>query len=594
MPETGAGSGDFIRVGTLDELCAKGRMVVKGATCPLLVVHHQGRVFALDNRCPHLGFPLHRGSVEDGILTCHWHHARFDLESGGTFDPWADDVAKAAVELRGGEVWVARRTRYADEGAHWRNRLTAGLEHNLGLVIAKAILGLAGEGVAPSDIVREAIVFGVENRDGWGTGLTILTALSNLLPWLPEEETYLALYQGARRVAADCEGAAPRRRRAPFATGAHDLATLTRWLRHWTRVRHRDGAERTLLTAIAAGAGPADVATALLGAATDRIFADGGHALDFINKAFEALELVGWQHAALVLPAVVEQLVSARGAEELNAWRHPIDLVPLCEAAFARLPAGIAAGAGWRGHAALARDLLGDDPAAIFAALDRAIAAGAGPSDLARALAYAAALRVARFGTSNEFSDWLAAHHCFTYCNALHAMLARVAPPGSRPVKPELLRGVYHGAMRVYLIRFLNVPPARLPGEAGESLDDLPAAEGELAAAFLAALDRHGAVEGAARLISRTLALGHDPDKLVAVLARATLREDADFHTYQMLEAGVAQARQWGAGAEGRHILIAVARYLAAHSPTERAHAQTAAIARRLAGGQAVHESDDI
>ena len=38
------------------------------------------------------GFPLDRGSVEDGILTCHWHHARFELASGCTFDLWADDV----------------------------------------------------------------------------------------------------------------------------------------------------------------------------------------------------------------------------------------------------------------------------------------------------------------------------------------------------------------------------------------------------------------------------------------------------------------------------------------------------------------------
>jgi nitrite reductase/ring-hydroxylating ferredoxin subunit len=29
-----------------------------------------------------MGFPLDRGSVEDGTLTCHWHHVRFDLASG--------------------------------------------------------------------------------------------------------------------------------------------------------------------------------------------------------------------------------------------------------------------------------------------------------------------------------------------------------------------------------------------------------------------------------------------------------------------------------------------------------------------------------
>jgi phenylpropionate dioxygenase-like ring-hydroxylating dioxygenase large terminal subunit len=70
------------------------------------VVYDRGRVFALDNRCPHMGFPLERGSVEDGILTCHWHHARFDLESGCTFDLWADDVPTFPVELRDGQVWV--------------------------------------------------------------------------------------------------------------------------------------------------------------------------------------------------------------------------------------------------------------------------------------------------------------------------------------------------------------------------------------------------------------------------------------------------------------------------------------------------------
>jgi nitrite reductase/ring-hydroxylating ferredoxin subunit len=57
---------------------AKGRLLVHGPHRPMLVVYDKGRVFALDNRCPHMGFPLDHGSVEDGTLTCHWHHARFD------------------------------------------------------------------------------------------------------------------------------------------------------------------------------------------------------------------------------------------------------------------------------------------------------------------------------------------------------------------------------------------------------------------------------------------------------------------------------------------------------------------------------------
>ena len=115
---------DFVRACSLAELKAKGRLVVRGRHSPILVVHDGGRVFALDNRCPHMGFPLDRGSVEDGILTCHWHHARFDLASGCTFDLWADDVPTCPVEVRDGEVWVEPtfghpRRRRATGAAAW-------------------------------------------------------------------------------------------------------------------------------------------------------------------------------------------------------------------------------------------------------------------------------------------------------------------------------------------------------------------------------------------------------------------------------------------------------------------------------------------
>jgi hypothetical protein len=84
--------------------------------------------------------------------------------------------------------------------------------------------------------------------------------------------------------------------------------------------------------------------------------------------------------------------------------------------------------------------------------------------------------------------------------------------------------------------------------------------------------------------------LGHPPQALIATLARALLREDAGFHAYQMLEAGVRQFTVWGDSDEGRHILIAVARYLAAHSQTERAALQTVDFARRLMRGGELHQ----
>jgi hypothetical protein len=196
---------------------------------------------------------------------------------------------------------------------------------------------------------------------------------------------------------------------------------------------------------------------------------------------------------------------------------------------------------------------------------------------------------VARFGNANEHADWETAHHAFTYANAVHQMLTRI---GTVKIDGCVMgvRSVLHGAMELYLARYLNVPPAHLPGEDGEPLDGLPADAQTIRAVLLDAFDRQRQVDLTARLVARHLTLGYPPQMVIATLARALLRENAGFHAYQMFEAGVRQFTTWGDTDEGRHILIAVARYLAAHSPTERAALQTADIARRLMLGSEPHQ----
>jgi nitrite reductase/ring-hydroxylating ferredoxin subunit len=576
----------FLPVASLAELQSKGVIVVRGADRPIAVFASAGRIAAVDNRCPHLGFPLHRGSVQDGILTCPWHHARFDLCSGCTFDLWADDVPAYDVEVREGMVYVASLPRQANLREHYFQRLQEGMEQSISLIQAKCLIGLLKAGVDHRAIVRSVGLFGVKHRDDWASGLTILTAMANLVPHLDEETAYLALYQGTRRVAADCSDQPPRRELRPLETSELSLETLKRWLRYWVLVRHRDGAERTLLTAIANGATPADLADLVFTAATDRFYADTGHLLDFCNKSFELLDLIGWENSATVLPAIVGELVSARGGDETDSWRHPIDLVPMLRQVGEELPELFRAGAGqqWDGEAGLSLALLGDDPLAILTGLREAIRAGAQPVQLSRALAYSAALRIARFGTANEFADWITALHTFTYCNALHQAI-------KRGPSPELVRGVFHGAIAVYLARFLNIPPARLPGE-GDALDLEPEDAQTLRARFLDLLDQMPQVDVAARVVARYVRLGHPLRPLFDTLTRATVREDADFHTFQMLEAGIRQYAEWQGMPEGEHVLVAVARFLAAHAPTQRAQLQTAGIALRLHRGDSLYEEE--
>src|SRR4051794_13466126 len=153
-----------------------------------MVVWDEGRAAAIEDRCPHMGFPLHQGTVEAGLLTCHWHHARFDLSSGCTLDPWADDATAFDVTVHDGDVWGRRRP-VADSDARLRRRLAEGLEHGLTLVTAKATLGLLDVDPTGAGVVATALEHGTTYRaEGWGSGLTVLAAMANVLPHLHPDD----------------------------------------------------------------------------------------------------------------------------------------------------------------------------------------------------------------------------------------------------------------------------------------------------------------------------------------------------------------------------------------------------------------------
>jgi nitrite reductase/ring-hydroxylating ferredoxin subunit len=135
----------FFRAASLANLEEKRMITVHGADRPVLLCWHEGQVFALDNRCPHMGFPLSRGSLDSGLLTCPWHHARFDLRSGCTFDLWADDTPVFKVCVEGDDIWISKVPVQRADAAFHSARLRRGLEENIGLVQAKSIVSLLAE-----------------------------------------------------------------------------------------------------------------------------------------------------------------------------------------------------------------------------------------------------------------------------------------------------------------------------------------------------------------------------------------------------------------------------------------------------------------
>ncbi len=575
---------NFIPIVSLAALKERERAVVRANGNVIVLFLHGGIVHAVDNRCPHMGFPLDRGSIKDGILTCHWHHARFDLCTGGTFDPWADDVRRYPVEIRDGEVFVDVAAQ-EDARERQRKRLMVGLERDIALVLGKATLVLADTPQNAIEPFRDGLQFGARyRRRGWGQGLTMHTCFMNLLPYLKEEDRPRALYHGLSAVARDTAGSAPRFPMHPLPGASSDMATFKRWFRRFIEVRDDEGAERCIVTAIRAGATPQQVADMLFAAVTDHRYIDIGHPADFTNKAFEALEIAGWGHAEEALTSLVRGYAAASRMEESNSWRNPIDLVQIVQNAFERLAEmslkmSVDAGHG-PSQAELIAYLHGDDPQATIEAMLEALQNGAGVLYLAGIVSYAAALRLARFHTSNEFSDWDTALHTFTFANAVEQGLRR---SHSR----DLLRGVFDAAMSVFLDRFLNIPAARLP-EPG----DLQALPQTALQQLPRLLDHQQQVNEAGNLVATYLHAGGEPSELLAILGHLLLREDRDFHTVQAVEAAFRQYQTWRDHEAGIHILIGATRYLAAHCPTVRAQGQTFDIASRLHRGDRIFEGD--
>ncbi len=574
----------MISAGTVEEVRARGCTLVTGGGHAIAVFPLGDRFAAVDNRCPHMGFPLDRGTVSNGILTCHWHHARFDLSSGGTFDPFADDVKAFPVTVAEGRVWVDPSPPEANPVARWSRRLEDGMEHNIRLVIAKSVLGLNSSAADYRTPLTIGAVFGTTYLEsGWGPALTMMTCSANMLPHLNAEDRPLALYQGIRQVAAECAGRPPRFLVDPLPTGETRPEVFKGWFRDFIEVRDDEGAERCLRTAIDLGTSPRDIADMVFAAATDRIYLDGGHVLDFCNKAFELLDHIGWEHAGQVLTSLVHGIATARRSEELNSWRNPIDLASMVRETRDALPELWAQGAGlrgaWDGEGHLVDTILSDDPAATLDELKEAVRTGATAGQLGGAVAYAAFLRMAHFHTSNEFGDWDTVHNTLTAANALHQALKR-AP------SVELMRAVFDTAISIYLDRFLNMPAQRMPEPNGAQYSD------ELGTKLLSAMDSQQQVEQAARIVTDYAASSPRLDDLLPVLAHAMLREDSTFHHFQIVDAALKQYKERRSTDQARHILVGATRFLAAHYPTPRAVNQTYNIAVRLQRGDEIFKED--
>ena len=98
------------------------REVVKVGDRKILLLNHEGKLYAVDNTCPHLKLSMQKGKIrEDGAIVCPWHRSAFNLCTGEVqeWTPWPPLVGKAMgmmaqqkplpefpVRVEEGSIWI--------------------------------------------------------------------------------------------------------------------------------------------------------------------------------------------------------------------------------------------------------------------------------------------------------------------------------------------------------------------------------------------------------------------------------------------------------------------------------------------------------
>jgi 3-phenylpropionate/trans-cinnamate dioxygenase ferredoxin component len=102
---------DFVPVAKVSEIPDPGRKVVEVDDVLVVVVHTDGKFYAIDDVCTHDGGPLGEGQLDGYTIACPRHGAKFDVRDGRALTmPATQPTAVHEVKIEGDTVLVKLAT----------------------------------------------------------------------------------------------------------------------------------------------------------------------------------------------------------------------------------------------------------------------------------------------------------------------------------------------------------------------------------------------------------------------------------------------------------------------------------------------------
>jgi 3-phenylpropionate/trans-cinnamate dioxygenase ferredoxin component len=99
--------GRFVKAARKSELPENDGTYVEVEGNRIALFNLDGKIYAIDNTCTHMGGPLSLGLVQKDEVECPWHGSRFDIKTGEVrVFPAKEGVATYRVRVTGDDVEV--------------------------------------------------------------------------------------------------------------------------------------------------------------------------------------------------------------------------------------------------------------------------------------------------------------------------------------------------------------------------------------------------------------------------------------------------------------------------------------------------------
>ena len=98
MPEVKVAGKDSVSPGQIKNFYREGKNIA--------VVNLDGRYYAFEDSCPHMGARLSNGTLEGNVITCPQHSSKFDVTTGKPLAVSDDPLVTYEVRVEGDDIYI--------------------------------------------------------------------------------------------------------------------------------------------------------------------------------------------------------------------------------------------------------------------------------------------------------------------------------------------------------------------------------------------------------------------------------------------------------------------------------------------------------